>query len=386
MFSQYNFQQRQSISLNRALRSYDLTQNDIQDARLPERWYSYSGGVRYPVYNCSDLSKLESRLRQREEGKTQRDADSETSQGTSRRIATAMTDVSAATKDNFVPFDIFIEHTVERPAPRTMVHTMNRTPQDVMSKQMRKLQDLFLSLAACESVDANVRNKFVDTATAKKAWFLNEVDLVGLSGIHDINYTKKYSLQDVIGRSLRKHGRDTLLYMVEARADRPNRAPTGSQMGNQISQIKSFCIKNKLDQYPNEIKAQVYGDAITSLEAKFDENRVALADARTDRDEKHYELHQELLAHAPCPLRMKARLMRYGWSKDKLAKLRKVQEDLKEQIRSLAAIHSDVLTLTHCQNAHARRAPSKHVFGDSTNKLNDPHSLSKVLRKTKSKI
>ena len=49
MFAQYNDQNSQNMSVNRALRSFDLTQKEIEDAHLPVKWYSNGGGSVSPL-------------------------------------------------------------------------------------------------------------------------------------------------------------------------------------------------------------------------------------------------------------------------------------------------------------------------------------------------
>jgi hypothetical protein len=272
-------------------------------------------------------------------------------------------------------FVVFVEDSVEDTVPQKLVTSANGASDDdaTASMQTNELKDLFMCFAACGSAQASMSNKLVDTATARSSWFLNEADLLGLKSIQYLNNTKNFDLQDIILRSLRKYGRETLLKMIEANHDR------GSfPKDDQDAQVWSVYIKNKMDQYPDELKTQVYVDMLTSLEETFQENGVELARAELDRDIKCHELHLELVADEPCPLRRKARLMRYGWSKDKVKKLDQAREDLKRQIRSLAEIHSEILSITPDTHTRRLRANSR-VFVDSTNKTRPPYPSKSTL-------
>ena len=311
------------------------------------------GGVRCPLYNGSDLSRLERSLR-RGAPNVQRSVRGDENQVPPLDVPRSQTPAGTYYTADIRPFVVANETTGED-APVPSKRTAQDTPraQDVIG-----LKKLIMSIAACEQ--ANTRSKVVDAATAKSMWFLNEADLLMVEGIHPIK-TTEYSLNSIIQRALWKYGHGSLLKMIEARHNWETLLKV-----DQVALLHRYCLKNKLDQYPAPLKTQVYVELITSLEEMVAENTVDCSRAEKEWAKKRLELHLELISFQPCALRTQTRHMRFVWSNDTVMKLREDQKALEKQIRSLLAICTEIISFL--PDTHDRPPPStRRVLVDATN-------------------
>jgi len=351
MFAQYNDQNSQNMSVNRALRSFDLTQKEIEDAQLPVKWYS-NGGVRCPLYKASDLSQLERSLRHG--ANAHRRVRGE--ENPVPPLDPSQTPAGSHNLADICPFVVSIKTTGEDAPvpPKRSAQDTARRAQDVIG-----LQTLLMSFAACGN-NAHTSSHVVDAATAKSMWFLNEADLLMVEGTIQPIKTTEYSLYSIIQRSLWKYGHGSLLKMIEARHDWETFLKV-----DQVALLKCFCLKKTLDQYPAPLKTQVYLELITSLEEMVTENTVECSRAEKEREKKRLELHFELISCQPCALRTQTRYMRFVWSNNKVRKLQEARKAMKKQIQSLLGICTEIISFL--PDTHDRQPSTRRVLVDLTN-------------------
>lgn len=241
------------------------------------------------------------------------------------------------------------------------------------------IRHLLISLADYRSIKGTTQEKHVDTATARSAWFLGMQDLKAIKCVRYSNHTNKYDLQDVICRSLCKYGFDSLVERIEQKYQDGHYGAPFLKL-DQLVHLRNLQIKKQLNGYSDASKTRVYINAINELESKLDKNFQELNEAKNDRDEKCNDLHVESVADEPCPLKMKVRLMRYGWCKEKVKKLSRAREEMQDQLSSLATIHSEILSIQPQSQAKTTWS-HQGVLGDSTNKRKPVRSSPPVLKK-----
>lgn len=248
------------MSLNRAVATYGLTEEQIADAKLDCQWRSTYGNS-YPVLKCEDLRTLKAKLDKEEAEKKEQ----------------ALIDKYGA--DGLAKMRKNLQEKKEAEAAAAKAKEEREKEKKHVEFHLSELENLGgdangISYASLDGV------RIAKTA-AKKEWFLNDSDLANLTSVKD-GRSIKYELKDLMRKAGLKHGKQQLSDRLKEK---------GNKKG--LQQFTAHCkdqIESVLNTYPHDLIVEAHGDVVSRLKKQVEESQEKVRATKEELADKEKRL------------------------------------------------------------------------------------------------